>query len=106
MNDHSGCFPTPTRWGIGPGPTVLLSIGDGLRAAARWLALTPPLPRYAAERERMLTLQDVLSYAGVAPSPADVESALTAIEGMVAFARLQAAGHRASDRHLRLVEAA
>lgn len=62
------------------------SVEDALTAAQRWLAVIPESPRYTPQRERMLTLRDILAHAKESPSEADL-SAKLAIKGMVRFAQ-------------------
>jgi len=96
------CFARPLPWAIGPGPSEIVSLDQALVAVRRWLDLMPQYPRFAAQRERMLTLREILHVARADPTPADLASATLGIEGMVTFVQSVEAG----STHLRLVHSA
>ncbi|HKU94493.1 MAG TPA: hypothetical protein VJR58_04410 [Vineibacter sp.] len=96
------CFARPLPWAIGPGPSEIVSLDQALVAVRRWLDLMPRDPRFSAQRERMLTLREILRAARRDPTPADLASATLGIEGMVTFVQSTEAG----VSHLRLVHSA
>jgi len=95
-------FARPPPWAIGPGPSEIGSLDQALVAVHRWLDLMPPYPRFAAQRERMLTLREILHAARRDPTPADLASATLGIEGMVTFVQAT----EVADSRLRLVHSA
>jgi hypothetical protein len=91
-----GQFVRPAPWGIGAGPDKLQSIAEAEEVVAAWLDWTPDRPAYGEERERILTLRQILRNSGPEPSEADLQSAKLAIKGFVRFARLREGRRRAA----------
>ncbi|HEX2888398.1 hypothetical protein [Vineibacter terrae] len=91
-----GQFVRAASWGVGAGPAKLHSIAQAEDAVAAWLDGTPDRPAYDEERQRVLTLRQLLHRAGPEPSAADMESAKRAIRGFVRFAHLKEGRRRAA----------
>lgn len=89
--DDTPHFKTPAPWGVGTGPIVLRSIGEAMEAAGRRIDEIADRGNTAEERERLLTLLQLLANAEAAASEADLQSAKLGIKGFVLYVHRRAA---------------
>jgi hypothetical protein len=101
MPQRTNLFIRPAPWGIGPGPKHVQSLDAAIDAVDMWLMVTPDYFKFREERQRMLTLREVLEAARANPSKADMQSAKLAIKGMVEFALARERGRLASMPRVR-----
>ena len=97
-----GQFVRPAPWGVGAGPAKIGSIAQAEDAVAAWLEGTPERPAYDEERQRVLTLRQLLHRTGPEPTEADMQSAKRAIRGFVRFAHLKEGRRRAAYASYRM----
>jgi hypothetical protein len=83
--DETPHFKTPAPWGVGSGPIMLRSIGEAMEAAGQRIEEIADRRNAGEERERLLTLLQLLASAEAAATEADLQSAKLGIKGFVLY---------------------